>query len=157
MLDQLGLQLRAINVTSSLVAKYVNTRQEEGAQNATINRELAALKRLFSLGRQSTRPKVRDVPYILMLAENDPRNGFLESKPHDALAAEPGKIGLWLRAIFEVGYTFGWRKAEVLALRLRQVDLVAGTIRLERGSTKNGDGRVATMKRVGRSPFTEGA
>ncbi len=137
--------LRAVNVTSSLVAKYVNTRQEEGAENATINRELAALKRLFSLGRQSTPPKVRDVPYIPMLAENDPRNGFLESKQHDALAAETGKIGLWLRAMFEVGYSFGWRKAEVLALRVRQVDLVAGTIRLERGSTKNGDGRVATM------------
>ncbi len=137
--------LRAIEVTSQLVARYIDSRQQEGAENATINRELAALKRMFNLARQSTPPKVQSVPYIAMLRENNIRTGFLESKQHDSLAAETGKIGLWLRAMFETGYTYGWRHEELLALRVRQVNLAAGTIRLEPGTTKNSEGREVSM------------
>jgi integrase len=137
--------LRAVEVSSQLVATYIDQRQQENAENATINRELAALKRLFRLAQRSTPPKVNHVPYIAMLKENNTRTGFLESKQHDALAAETGKIGLWLRAMFEVGYTFGWRHEELLALRCKQVNLSAGTIRLEPGSTKNDQGREVSM------------
>jgi len=137
--------MRAIDVTSQLVARYIDARQQEGAENATINRELAALKRMFNLARQSTPPKVQSVPYIAMLRENNIRTGFLESKQHDNLAAETGKIGLWLRAMFETGYTYGWRHEELLALQVRQVNLVSGTIRLEPGTTKNLEGREVTM------------
>jgi len=62
-----------------------------------------------------------------MLREDNIRTGFLESKQHNSLAAETGKVGLWLRALFETGYTYGWRHEELLALRVRQVNLVAGT------------------------------
>ncbi len=117
----------------------------EGAENATINRELAALKRMFSIARQSTPPKVSAVPYIAMLRENNTRTGFLESKQHDSLTAETGKIGLWLRAMFEVGYTYGWRHEELLDLRARQVNLSTGTTRLEPGTTKNSEGREVSM------------
>lgn len=137
--------LRAIEVTSSLVGAYIDARQKEGAENATINRELAALKRMFSLARQSTPPKINAAPYIAMLKENNIRTGFLESKQHDNLAAETGKIGLWLRAMFEVGYTYGWRHEELLALRVRQINLSGGTIRLEPGTTKNDQGREVSM------------
>jgi integrase len=137
--------LRAMEVTSQLVARYIDARQQEGAKNATINRELAAVKRMFRIGRQSTPPKVNAVPYIAMLKENNTRTGFLESKQHDSLAAETGKIGLWLRAMFEVGYTYGWRHEELLALRVSQVNLAAGTIRLEPGTTKNSEGREVSM------------
>jgi integrase len=137
--------LRAVEVTSQLVARYIDARQQEGAENATINRELAALKRMFNLARQSTPPKVNTVPYIAMLRENNIRTGFLESRQHDSLAAETGKIGLWLRAMFEVGYTYGWRHEELLALRVCQVNLSAGTIRLEPGTTKNDQGREVSM------------
>lgn len=137
--------MRAIDVTSQLVARYIDARQQEGAENATINRELAALKRMFNLSRQSTPPKVQSVPYIGMLRENNIRTGFLESKQHDGLAAESGKIGLWLRAMFETGYTYGWRHEGLLALQVRQVNLVSGTIRLEPGTTKNSEGREVSM------------
>jgi integrase len=136
---------RAVEVSSQLVASYIDARQQESAENATVNRELAALKRLFRLAQQSTPPKVRTVPYIAMLKENNTRTGFLESKQHDSLAAATGKIGLWLRAMFEVGYTYGWRHEELLALRVRQVNVSAGTIRLEPGTTKNDQGREVSM------------
>jgi integrase len=136
---------RAAQVTSSLVTQYVDARQQEGAENATINRELAALKRMFNLARQSTPPKVTSTPYIALLREDNIRTGFLESSQHDRLALETGKFGLWLRAMFEVGYTYGWRHEELLALRVAQVNISAGTIRLEPGTTKNDDGREVSM------------
>jgi integrase len=137
--------LRAVEVTSDLVAGYDDQRQQQGAENATINRELAALKRMFSLARQSTPPKVNGVPYVAMLKENNTRKGFLESKQHDRLADECAKVGLWMRSLFEVGSTYRWRHEELLALRVQQVNLLAGTIRLEPGTTKNDEGREVTM------------
>lgn len=147
--------LRAVEITSQLVARYIDARQQEGAENATINRELAALKRMFNLARQSTPPKVNTVPYIAMLREDNIRTGFLESKQHDSLASETGKIGLWLRALFETGYTYGWRHEELLALRVRQVNLSSGTIRLEPGTTKNDQGREVSMTLPVRALLTQ--
>lgn len=137
--------VRAVEITSQLVARYVDSRQQEEAENATINRELAALKRMFNLARQSTPPKVLSVPYIPMLKEDNVRTGFVESRQHDNLAAETGKVGLWLRAMFETGYTYGWRHEELLDMRVLQINLVANTIRLEPGTTKNDEGREVTM------------
>jgi len=80
-----------------------------------------------------------------MLKETNVRTCFLENRQHDKLAAECAKIGLWMRAIFEVGVTFGWRHEEPLALRVSQINLLAGTIRLEPGTTKNDQGREVSM------------
>lgn len=129
--------LRAIQVNTPLIARYVDMRQQESAANATINRELAALKRAFNLAQQSTPPKVGMVPHFAMLQENNVRVGFLEPHQYDKLAAECGKIGLWLRTAFELAHVSGWRHGEVLKLRVFQVSLSAGKIRLEPGSTKN--------------------
>jgi hypothetical protein len=35
-----------------------------------------------------------------------------------------------MRSIFEVGSTLGWRYREIIDLRVRQVDLSAGTLRM---------------------------
>jgi site-specific recombinase XerD len=130
---------------SQLVASYIDARQQQEAENATINRELAALKRMFRLAHQSTPSKINTVPHIAMLKENHIRTGFLEGNRPDSLAAETGKIGLWLRAIFEAGYTYGWRHKELLDLRVRQVNISAGTVRLDPGTTKNDQGRKVSM------------
>lgn len=42
-------------------------------------------------------------------------------------------------------YTFGWRLREVLKLQRRQLDLQAGTLTLDVGTTKNKEGRVAFL------------
>src|SRR5882724_8840888 len=56
------------------VGRYVASRQSEGAANATINRELAALKRMFRLGERVG--KVSRVPHVPLLAEHNTRTGF---------------------------------------------------------------------------------
>jgi integrase len=135
--------LRASQVTSELIAKYVDLRQSEGAQNATINREMAALKRMFRLGMYATPPKVLRLPKFPKLMEDNVRKGFLEDSQYSKLLeANPE---LWFRALVEMGRTYGWRISELLGLRVGQIDLDARTIRLDPGTTKNRDGREVTM------------
>jgi hypothetical protein len=56
--------LGAANVSSDMLDSYVQKRLKEDAEPATVNRELALLKRGFSLGMQSTPPKVRFMPHF---------------------------------------------------------------------------------------------
>jgi integrase len=135
--------LRAVQVTTQLIDKYKARRRDEGAENATINRELAALKRMFSIARRSTPPKVVSPPYIPMLKEDNVRKGFVEPADYDKLVSQCAKFGLWLRAIIELGYSYGFRIAELLSMKVQQIDLLTGTIRLNPGETKNGKGRIA--------------
>jgi site-specific recombinase XerD len=135
--------LRAIDVTSDLIARYVDTRQGDGAKNATINREMAALKRMFRIGLQATPPKVQRMPAFPHLKENNVRTGFLDDGQYQQLV---DGSELWFRALVECGCTYGWRIAELLiGLRVSQVDLVQRVIRLEPGTTKNDDGREVFM------------
>lgn len=135
--------LRAVDVSSDILARYVDERQQQGAKNATINREIAALKRMFYLGYRCTPPKVNRVPAFPHLTENNARQGFLDDGQYKNLLASCPE--LWFRALVEVGRTYGWRIGELLNLRAKQVDLLAKTIRLEPGTTKNREGREVTM------------
>ena len=135
--------LRAVDVTSDLIARYVDARQTEGAKNATVNRELAALKRMFHLGTRATPAKVMRIPAFPHLAENNVRKGFLEDGQYEKLVGYCPE--LWFRAIVECGRTYGWRISEVLNLKVNQVDTGHRVIRLEPGTTKNKSGREVVM------------
>ena len=51
-----------------------------------------------------------------------------------------------LQVVVTIAHTYGWRiLSEVMSLKLAQVDLEAGTIRLEPGQTKNQDGRIVYL------------
>jgi integrase len=48
----------------------------------------------------------------------------------------------WLQGVVTFAYLTGWRiQSEVLPLEWRQVDLIAGVVRLDPGTTKNREGR----------------
>lgn len=59
--------LRAAYVGTDTIKAYIEQRQKESASNGTVNRELAALKRMFSLGVKAAPPKVYRVPPISRL------------------------------------------------------------------------------------------
>lgn len=135
--------LRALDVTSELLARYIDGRQNEDAKNATINRELAALKRMFRLGAKATPAKVLRIPAFPRLAEDNVRKGFLEDGQYQKLIESCPE--LWFRAIVECGRIYGWRISEVLNLKVDQVDTGHRVIRLEPGTTKNKSGREVVM------------
>ena len=76
---------RAGQVTTADVTAYIVERKQASAANATINRELAALKRAYSLATKATPPKLYLRPYIPMLTENNVRSGFFERHQLDAV------------------------------------------------------------------------
>jgi len=134
--------MKAIDVTSELIARYVDSRQKESAKNATINRELAALKRMFRLGSLATPAKVLRMPAFPHLRENNVRKGFLEDAQFHVLVQD---AELWFRALVECGRTYGWRVSELVNMRVEQADIAQQVIRLEPGTTKNSDGREVFM------------
>jgi integrase len=128
---------RAIQLTTAEVTAYTLARHQEGAANATVNRELAALKRMFTLALKGE--KISRRPYIAMLHEDNVRKGFFEFEAYQATRRHLPEA---LRPVIDFAYITGWRmKAEILPLQWNQVDLVAGTVRLEVGTTKNREGR----------------
>jgi integrase len=54
----------------------------------------------------------------------------------------------WLRAALAAAYFSAFRKAELLNMLVRQVDLAEGTIDLYRGTTQNGEPRKVFMPKV---------
>ncbi|MFZ0930608.1 MAG: site-specific integrase, partial [Syntrophobacteraceae bacterium] len=70
--------MRVTEISTSKVSEYIEQRLEQKAAKGTINRELAALKRMLHLGARCTPPKVDRVPYVPMLKENNVRKGFFE-------------------------------------------------------------------------------
>ena len=162
---------RMANITTSHVRTYVAKRQGEtetvkraynvagkdgtvrrvpeqrraiaGASNAEINRELALLKRMFTLAIQGGTLLYR--PHIPMLREDNVRTGFFERDQFEStLANLPAEI----QPVIEFAYITGWRIAsEVLPLEWRRVDFAGGEVRLDPGTTKNRDGRVFPMTR----------
>lgn len=132
---------RAAEITTDKVRKYIGHRLDQGASNATINRELAALKRMFNLAIRSG--KLRDKPFVEMLRERNVRTGFADDKQYESLARFYPE--LWWRAYLAVSYNFGWRKGNMLGLRVGQVDLLNRTIRLDPGTTKNDEGQTVKM------------
>jgi integrase len=114
------------------------TRTVEGVSNAEINRELTILKRMFTLAMQSG--KLLHRPHIPLLKEDNTRTGFFEAEQFTSVYAHLPES---LRPIIEFAYITGWRiVSEVLPLEWRQVDFEAGEVRLDPGTTKNGEGRV---------------
>jgi integrase len=128
---------RAVQLTSAEITRYAHQRQQEGAANATVNRELAALKRMFSLAVKGE--KLSRAPHIAKLQEDNVRRGFFERAQFEAVRTQ---LDPTLRPVVTFAYITGWRiRSEALTLQWHQVDSQAGTVRLEPGTTKNREGR----------------
>lgn len=87
----------ARNVGKDCLGQYVDRRLAEGAAPATINRELACLKRALRLGQAQHKYVLPIFPH---LRENNVRTGFIEQQGFDALRAAATE--LWLRLWLEI-------------------------------------------------------
>jgi integrase len=101
--------------------------------NATINFELAMLRKSFNLAFDAGR--VANAPRVKNLYVDNARQGFFEHDEIEALRHLPPH----LRALIRVAYATGWRTHSELQTRTwKHVDLDNGLLRLEPGEGKTG-------------------
>ena len=125
-------------ITTPLVNTYIQQRRKAKAKNGTINRELALLKRMFTLAQRAGLIVAR--PYISKLDEHNVRKGFFEE---DAFANVCRRLTPEIAAVATMAYLTGWRIAsEILPLEWRQVEFASGTVTLDPDTTKNDEPRV---------------
>jgi integrase len=130
---------RMTKITAADINAYAEHRQKHKAAAASINRELASLKRAYTLAIRAGKLLQAHRPYIALLAEHNVRTGFFEA---DQFTAVKAKLPAALQPVAEFAYLTGWRvRSEILPLEWRHVDLQAGIVTLDVGSTKNGEGR----------------
>ena len=132
---------RAIDITLDRVRSYVRERQREGAANGSINRELAALKRAFTLATRAG--KLASAPYIPLLEENNSRRGFLD---HGGFLALRDGLPAHLKDPVTFLYLSGWRVSEMRTLEWRDVDLSGRELCLRPEVSKNKDGRPLPLR-----------
>lgn len=130
----------AVDVTTPRLRRYVEKRLAGGAARATARLELAALHRAMELGREAG--KVLQLPVFPEITVSNTRTGFIEA---DAFARLLTELPDHLKPLATLACWIGWRKGELLGLEWRQVDLETGEVRLDPGTTKNGDGRVVFL------------
>jgi integrase len=134
---------RLVDITAAGITAYIHTRQAAGLSNATVNRELSLLGKALRLAQE--RGQLLRVPRIHLLQESAPRAGFFE-RPDFELVRRHLSERPDLQCAISLAHAFGWRmQSEVLHMELCQVDLAAGTLRLEPGTTKNRDGRTVYL------------
>jgi integrase len=127
------------------------SRRGRAVMPATINRELACLKRMFNVARKGLMVLKGGVPLVNPMAmvsldrERNERDRVLSGEEFRCLyyAAAP-----WLQPLLLVAYHTGMRAGEIRSLRWDQVDLKAGTIRLKSTDTKTDEGRVIPLNQA---------
>jgi integrase len=125
--------VQAARLTAAQIRAYLEDRRKAGAADATINRELAIVRRAFILAKREEPPLVARTPYIPKLEEDNARQGFLEPEQYEKLLEE---LPTNLKALYVCGYHVGARKGELLKIEWSQVDFDARVIRLTAGQTK---------------------
>lgn len=164
----LGARTPLIAIDTAVARKYAGDRITKGAKPATINRELAILRRRFTLALDAK--KISAAPKIEMLEENNARTGFFEAEQLAAVLAHLPKA---LRHVVRFAAVTGWRRSEIIGKRARKadratksewdkrpldwahVDFKTNRVWLDKGTTKNKEGRVFKMTRELRALLEE--
>jgi integrase len=133
---------RAVNVTATAVGTYIEKRLKAGFAHGSINRELSTLRRAFRLAVRAKLLSADHVPAIDLLREAAPRAGFFEPDQFEAVLRH---LRPEVVPIAKFANETGWRLREIITLEWRQVDLSAGSVRLDAGATKTREGRQVYM------------
>lgn len=166
--------LRVMAIDEERLLAYKAYRHQEGAANATVNRELSALLRAFKLGTHAR--MVGRIPHVAKLDEHNRRKGFFEMSSFHLVRQH---LDVDVQYLADAYYITGWRGDSELktrqwyhvdfgpevwgcecgvSLRVDSCEICGkdrpGWIRLDPGETKNREGRMFPMTRELRIALT---
>jgi len=133
------------HVTPKRIVAYKNQRYADGVKPATINRELASLKKAFNLARREwewcdDNPVCR----VSMEQEHNTRDRWLTiDEEARVVSAAPA----WLRELMVFAIHTGMRQGEILGLTWAGVDLFRRTVTVFKA--KNGERRTIPLNQTG--------
>jgi integrase len=144
-----GKMLSEINPL--LIERYKKIRKEEGAEPATINRELGCLRHMFNMaiawGKAQSYPFGFGKNKVKFLKEPKGKDRIL-SEEEESMLLETVKLttkSQHLEPIIITALNTGMRKGEILNLKWSNVDFKTGHILVE--ETKNGEIRRVPMNK----------
>jgi integrase len=94
--------------------------EKNGVSNSTLNRDLATLKRLFSLCVEWGKIEVNRIAKVKKMKENDARTRFLTEPEIHTLLSNCRQE--WLRMAVQIALKTGLRKDAVLSLQWSEID-----------------------------------
>jgi integrase len=130
-------------LTTAHFNQYREHRVGQKAMQPTVDQELATLRRAFSLAHDSTPPKVMRKPKIPMSRVDNVRQRFFTADECQRIFEAASREGLWARVFVEMLYLFGWRRGELINLRVANINVADSTVRIF--DSKNGDPREVPM------------
>ncbi|MBM4284353.1 MAG: site-specific integrase [Deltaproteobacteria bacterium] len=138
------------DITPALVEAYRQKRLAEPSGRtpstltapATVNREVACLKTIFSKAVRNGKAERNPAQGVKLLKENNERDRVLSPEEYARLLAACPEH---LRPIIKLAYHTAMRQGEILNLTWGQVDLKEGFIRLNPEHTKTNEGRLVPL------------
>ncbi|HSA62337.1 MAG TPA: tyrosine-type recombinase/integrase [Nitrospiraceae bacterium] len=132
------------HVTPKTIVAFKNKRYADGVMPATINRELAILKKAFNLAcREWEWTRDNPVCRVSMEREENTRDRWLTEDDEQRLL---GAAAPWVRELVIFAINTGMRRGEILGLTWAGVDFARGTVTVFR--SKNGERRTIPMNQT---------
>jgi len=146
-----------VEITPATIEQYrawrrVKISRRAGAVTpATINRDLACLKRMFNVARRGLIvlnggiPGANPMAMVSLEREHNERDRVLSAAEFRRLrdAAAP-----WPQLMLLIAYYTGMREGKICSLRWDQIDLKAGTISLKSSDTKTDERRFIPLNQT---------
>jgi integrase len=123
-------------ITPMLVDHYKNNRSKAGAAHATVNRELACMKHMYTIAMRDKLATSNPVKAVRFFRVDNEVTNVLSPKDERLLLREAAPH---LQRIIICGLDTGLRLGEILSLKWKHVDVGRGIIRAEK--TKSGKTR----------------
>jgi integrase len=131
-------------ITPKLIVEYKNRRYAAGLKPASINRELASLKKAFNLAvREWEWCRDNPVSRVSMERENNKRDRWLSIDEETRLLQACAR---WLHDLVTFALHTGMRMGEILELTWRGVDVSRRTVMVFR--SKNGERRTIPVNQT---------
>ncbi len=124
------------------IERYKRQRQGAGVAPATINRELAFLKNLYTKAVEWGKATENPVKKVRLYREDKARTRFLTDDEEARLLATCGRQ---LTPLVVTALNTGFRRSELLSLTWNDVDFERGRITVRAGYSKNGEARSVPM------------
>ena len=133
-----------MEITPKLIAEYKNRRYAAGLKPASINRELANLKKAFNLAvKEWEWCRENPVSRVSMERENNKRDRWLSLEEEEQLLQT---CAPWLHDLVTFALHTGMRMGEILELTWRAVDFSRRTVTVVR--SKNGERRTIPVNQT---------